>query len=69
MSRRVAPAAASRAGSEGVPAASLHIRGDADDSITSQDVAVESGLHFLHVTALSREEPEPKQPATKKTLA
>ena len=67
------PSAANWAGSKDVLAASLRICGDGEDSITNVDVALETCLHFLATTALSREKPEPepepkgKEPAKKPT--
>ena len=58
------PSAANWAGSKGVLAASLRICGDGEDSITNNDVAIESALTFLQTVALSREKPEP-EPASK----
>jgi len=56
------PSAINWAGAQGALAASLRICGDAEDSITNHDVAVETCLQFLHALALSRERPEPAPP-------
>ncbi|HUT33709.1 MAG TPA: M14 family zinc carboxypeptidase [Planctomycetota bacterium] len=63
------PSASNWAGSTGALAASLRICGDGEDSITNVDVAVESCLHFLYATALSREKPEPEpEPPPRKAI-
>jgi len=52
------PSAANWAGSKGALAASLRICGDGEDSLANVETAIEGCLHFLYVTALSREKPE-----------
>ena len=56
------PSAINWAASKGALAASLKICGDGEDSLTSNDVAIEGCLHFLVATALSLEKPEPPPP-------
>ena len=53
------PSAINWAGTKGTLAASLKICGDGEDSLTNNDVAIEGALHFLYLTALSLEKPDP----------
>lgn len=60
------PSAINWAGALGIPAASVKICGDGEDSLINHDVAIEAALHFLQMIALSLEKPTtPPPPPTK----
>ncbi len=67
------PSAINWAGSKGILAAAVKICGDGEDSLTSTDVAIETALDFLALTAASLEkpppppEPQPVEPPKKAT--
>jgi len=56
---RERPSLVNWAASKGALAASLRICGDGEDSLTNNDVAIETCLQFLYTVALSLEKPEP----------